>query len=198
MSTNSILESWMDDNSITEKPLRRGIAPEPRIPLIGCPWPHVIFFSILILGLSLMSGMFLGKHLTDEIWEEKLREKREMAQAELDGIENAVLPDKLVKRNLRDVKVGEVVFVHKFCIRTHRDSKKMWADLDGNCYEKYDKSCAVQLERIENGFAATLFEERFTDPLYRFETNGSPVNHANLWHYLPILSLEIRKKYVNE
>ena len=63
---NSILESWMDDNSITEKPLRQGIAPpQVRIPRIGGSYSSVWIYLVLVTCFIIIGGMFLGKHITD-------------------------------------------------------------------------------------------------------------------------------------
>jgi len=206
MSANSVIESWMDDNSITEKPLRQGIAPkvEPVRRHRDFSVHTMIFLSLGIMIFSGLSGLWWGEDRANKEWEAIWYEKRDREEVETEklfkNLEVAVLPDRLVERNLEDVEVGEIVYINRIYLRVHEDTKKLWVKITTTeCYEEYAaKGASIRLERKEHGFAATLFEEKVFDPFYRFDTStlSDYVKHNK--DYLPVLSLRIRQRNVNE
>jgi hypothetical protein len=197
MSTDSILESWMDDNSIAEKQLRRGLKlHEQRERRPRTSFEAMATTIIVSAGISLILGLLFGQYLTRKEWQEKL-----VALQQKHLLENkpyavlaedaTTIPDKFVKERLRDLKVGDVAWVPLHFLEID-DNKKMYVKLNVS----YSKIChdwnKVRLERKENGFAATIFE-----PLKQ------KIHHSNSIRYefsqgnlMPVVSLEIRKPII--
>ena len=185
MSTNSVLESWMDDNSITEKTLRRGLKlheerEQPFRLISGVPFPVVVMLIVMAFGIGMTTGTAL---FTSSEKEEAI---------ELSDVDNAKLPPRFIQRELGHLKVGEIGFVGRGDLIISEKNRSMWINITNECSDRHTSWDYIQLERTEKGFAATFFEEDINEN-FNFDPVSSRYIRLDTKKLLPIVSLEIRK-----
>jgi hypothetical protein len=235
----------MDDNSITTKPLRRGInVHEERENRLNNDSKTKLVYSVIftfVVTSILMAFLSYFKYKRE--WIARLakaginydsendyfilkdtrispsntnskfppypnylnRPKKTTPDKTALGIEKppttTTLPTRFVKQmrgSLRDLKVGETGFASESVIKVENESKKMWVETIYRYDPEYNEWRHIQFERKENGFDVTILEQNVGDTNFEMKKRNYFFEDQKLKEdYLPVISLEIRKKDVN-
>jgi hypothetical protein len=155
----NILESWMDDNGITERSLRRGVRGD-NVPRRGVPrradfvekcfW--VIFLSAFLV--------FIGYHIIQPVIKPETNETKEATETTKENdLVNAKLPLEFVDRTVSNMLVGEVGFIspNKIEVSPNRD---IWVRSDASVYQFCVGYSVVKVEKFDSYVHLTFYRDR--------------------------------------
>ena len=168
MSRNSILESWMDDNSITERALRRGLGNEQR--LRETHWSKLV---IPLVGIVVVGSIL--------IFTPKKPGKENQPVSQL-------LPEKYLLPIVFEIEKGDDKYVKPEAIKVGM-GRQMWLDLGAETSDRYSSSYPVLIIRGEKGFHVSFYQSSLDAHPEKYQFTRSHKMPLSI----PVLSLVLLK-----